>query len=1180
MWHLPAPLLASLRPTERQEDEGAISDGGEPSSEQGLLCKSKRMGKMRKQFLYVDKAGYYYKAPGNIAIGAGSQGTVFFWYHPANWNGTNQPIWEAVFDDNNLLRLRFSGATQLSFECYVNGTRYAVNWSNFLINNYQKWLPVACTWDFTTPGAGKLRLYIDGQEAPMRVDNAQAPAGEAIRFYLGARPGTTASGLDGHLDNVCIWNGVMSGAQYQALTMNASTYAQRQNARRRVPRPSDGTGTMTFLATFDGRYDADYAAGDPRAYWLVDPPDYHHFARIDDGARSRGQRYAFRFGLPRHDNSEDDRVPLRAVLDLIRYQNANQYTTLIDRDGYSEINISQLKPLANQGQGVGWLRPAIDPNHLQRPATVHLRVNLPDSTNPKNTKITLGPVTYISGGMHGSNFSTWGTGEAFSVVADAGNSPSSFKTNLTARSDNYWQGAEVSFRTGACAGCRLKVLAFNASTRVLTLSGALPATPAAGDMGVVDFRGRLIGTNYPFDETQSLEAWLWEEYGEDRPWIEIEAVYGPVPGTSFVRYQRGRTAWLNMTTQRGDEQGRGLMFGRSGWELPSSFSCNILLESLIIEGPGSYQMLSPTDSRLRRGFELGDTFMLRDMNNEQSCRVWRAVNCVWAAATPTVNPDPNQARVDLQAGGTWRHSVTYYRSLAPWPETETIVALVQGTDPFGVKRLGYVRGRWNAEGTRIVWEEEPAPLGRSNPFMASQLLRPWETSDSQWGLNSDPSQIQIFQTPDGNWSLLVLGTEDNPDHYWARALHGAPDRWSFHPDLHWWAHNPLLPGFGGVDMMPPQFGGFNCFGNRDAEWIVCYNPWARETGRRFLGYARFKTILPLGTEIGANRRPTAGWRSPDLKSFFLLPHGTSLSPLPMGEVFTLCPFALSDDFTGLLVLFYGDVIRLLASDDDQHYQEVVYAFMPNGTPRDVFRLGNRRVYYYILSSQINYAYLGYNRETYYQLSSNQTSGYIDTAILLKPSTGWQDLVLNVASEQGAVLVEVLDPGTDEPLPGYTQSDCDSLSEGLEQVVTWKNRSLAQLTAEAIRLRFYLQRANAAHASPKLYSWHIKRPESPLRPQATGLRVEGRVNPAHITDRTPTFSWTYSDPQGRPQIAYHILVASSAEKLAANEGDLWDSGVQLGSQTAVTYGGRNLTDRTTYFWKVRVQNAAGIWSEDL
>lgn len=57
-----------------------------------------------------------------------------------------------------------------------------------------------------------------------------------------------------------------------------------------------------------------------------------------------------------------------------------------------------------------------------------------------------------------------------------------------------------------------------------------------------------------------------------------------------------------------------------------------------------------------------------------------------------------------------------------------------------------------------------------------------------------------------------------------------------------------------------------------------------------------------------------------------------------------------------------------------------------------------------------------------------------------------------------------------------------------------------------------------------------------------LRTEGQVTPLSIESQHPRLSWIISsDERDVMQTAYHILVATSPEKLAANEGDLWDSG---------------------------------------
>jgi alpha-L-rhamnosidase len=64
------------------------------------------------------------------------------------------------------------------------------------------------------------------------------------------------------------------------------------------------------------------------------------------------------------------------------------------------------------------------------------------------------------------------------------------------------------------------------------------------------------------------------------------------------------------------------------------------------------------------------------------------------------------------------------------------------------------------------------------------------------------------------------------------------------------------------------------------------------------------------------------------------------------------------------------------------------------------------------------------------------------------------------------------------------------------------------------------------------------------------------------------------PRGLRQRAYRIVVASSPPKLAADQGDLWDSGrVAEDSSIHVPYGGQALVSHQECFWKVRV------WDQD-
>jgi alpha-L-rhamnosidase len=78
---------------------------------------------------------------------------------------------------------------------------------------------------------------------------------------------------------------------------------------------------------------------------------------------------------------------------------------------------------------------------------------------------------------------------------------------------------------------------------------------------------------------------------------------------------------------------------------------------------------------------------------------------------------------------------------------------------------------------------------------------------------------------------------------------------------------------------------------------------------------------------------------------------------------------------------------------------------------------------------------------------------------------------------------------------------------------------------------------------------------------------------------PRLSWVLeSNERGQKQTAYQILVASSPDALARDEGNLWNSGKQMTDQTTqVAYAGTNLKPRLAAWWKVRVWDKAGATS---
>ena len=102
---------------------------------------------------------------------------------------------------------------------------------------------------------------------------------------------------------------------------------------------------------------------------------------------------------------------------------------------------------------------------------------------------------------------------------------------------------------------------------------------------------------------------------------------------------------------------------------------------------------------------------------------------------------------------------------------------------------------------------------------------------------------------------------------------------------------------------------------------------------------------------------------------------------------------------------------------------------------------------------------------------------------------------------------------------------------------------------------------------------------------SNLRCEYRQNPLGIEVAQPRLSWTLEaapTARGQVQSAYRVLVASTLEKLAGEEGDWWDSGkVVSGQSTHVVYAGKPLPSRMRVWWKVRAwdrNGQASAWSE--
>jgi len=98
-------------------------------------------------------------------------------------------------------------------------------------------------------------------------------------------------------------------------------------------------------------------------------------------------------------------------------------------------------------------------------------------------------------------------------------------------------------------------------------------------------------------------------------------------------------------------------------------------------------------------------------------------------------------------------------------------------------------------------------------------------------------------------------------------------------------------------------------------------------------------------------------------------------------------------------------------------------------------------------------------------------------------------------------------------------------------------------------------------------------------EVNSLKCDFQTNPTGLENKSPGLSWEiYSDQQNVNQEAFQVLVASSKEKLNADDADIWNPGlIQSNQSIQIRYDGIALESVTRYYWKVRIQDQQGIFS---
>jgi len=574
------------------------------------------------------------------------------------------------------------------------------------------------TWDFVN---GEIRAYYNDAVATHDpVTGVPAPGGSASAIYLGpdyvtdwpSAPSWIRYCANQEYFMLGIWDDVMSESQISAL--------YQQGYQTHIFLPEEGNGNLTFLLKFDDGLDADIAEGEGN--WAQDEgPSADRFCLRDMGIRTLGTAI-YPFGIPRHDGSDDDRLPLHSVCPLkIIEQNHRDHTIDTNESNYSKLRLEGLD-IKSGG--------AFFPT-TPKPGTYRQWIHVPDNgITPAGYEMGIGPLAYVHYPFPGEGVYDWGSGRTFSVVDDAGNSTTSFKTDLPDLADDYWNGALLTFISGNCAGRQLYVTDWDNTTKFITVETDLPAIPSAGSVAVVNPFSRIMGQDggrsFPY---YWMEASLWARHGaDDHHFVLLEWQQADANGLSTLRYEKGRTVVMPGVPYVA--LGRGAMYGMYYWDdgyydQPGGTNLEIWLEKIEISGPQTYQILCRDACNI--GPALADNFMVLTRSHGgtpgDSVKVWRQQNLTFNKQRPTKITDFNAVTADLYEPGTWREDSVPELTSLPIPvsydaEDEVITCALQALDGSGVPHLGYIQGTWNEATGRISWTDE---LGYFNTALRARV---------------------------------------------------------------------------------------------------------------------------------------------------------------------------------------------------------------------------------------------------------------------------------------------------------------------------------------------------------------------------------------------------------------------------------------------------------------------------
>ncbi|RFS15455.1 LamG domain-containing protein [Emticicia sp. C21] len=188
-----------------------VSGSGNNGTVVGALLTTDRFGNANNAYSFNGSSDYIsINNPANLPLG-NSPRTISVWLNPANWAGewTLTAVAYGSASTSNAFMFGL-GQNIIAVQGWVNDV------SSPLVYSINQWINAVCTYDGTN-----VAIYINGNLIGSGTSISWNTVG--TEFYIGGRVSLGNSFFDGKLDDIGIWNRVLTNSEIQKLYLEGES---------------------------------------------------------------------------------------------------------------------------------------------------------------------------------------------------------------------------------------------------------------------------------------------------------------------------------------------------------------------------------------------------------------------------------------------------------------------------------------------------------------------------------------------------------------------------------------------------------------------------------------------------------------------------------------------------------------------------------------------------------------------------------------------------------------------------------------------------------------------------------------------------------------------------------------------------------------------------------------------